>query len=190
MRKQFHYLVLIVIIFSFCQKSKDHYQIEIGKYKINAHRLFNEKTQEIIQVEPNLEPIIIKFPSRVDSVETYDRNGDLHKDTMTTSYFTVQKIIDSINISSTDSLISSEIKLSHKNRYLKITRINIDVLFPDGTSYSNSISNNKISSNPNIVKEIKKGINSCFLVISAIYFINDEGIELKVKDDMAWILKY
>jgi len=189
MKKIFAISLIIFTLIS-CRDKKEHYQIEISKYKINAHRLFNEKTQEIFQVESILEPIIIKFPVRIDSVSKYDKNGNVQIDTSITSYFTVHQIIDTLQEKAVDTITDSEINLFYKNKKLKISGIQIRVLFPDGSSYSNYIMGNKINLDSEAVKEINKKINNSYIVISGVYFLNDKGEEIRIKDDIAWKMKY
>ena len=198
MKKHLSFSVILLITFTFCQKSKEHYQIEIGKYKISAQRILNITTQEIIKDNYDSNPVIIKFPARVDSVTYFDRNGDMHRDTSTTSYFAVEKIQDTISGQTIDSLINSEIKvayttgieLPYQRREQKVTGFKMQVFFPDGTSYNNYIEGNRISMDKEAVKEINKRINGSYIELWVVFFLNDKGEEMKINNPVAWKLKY
>ena len=189
MKELFTFIIIFVTNLTFGQELKDHYQIVFGKYKFYAHRLFNEKTDEVNQIGPVHDHIIINFPRRTDSVSFYTRDGDLRKDTLTTSYFTVDRIIDTISSRTFDSLVNSEIKLYINDKKLKIVRISITILFPDGTSDRNNFRSNKIKHDKQTMGQVKKRINNSYIVIDAIWFLDEKGVELKVKDDVAWKIK-
>lgn len=179
------------------QYQTHYYHVSIGKNYYYSGRVFNITTQEIIKGEPS-ESIIIKFPTRVDSITFFDRNGDMHRDTSTSSYFTVQRIEDTISGKAIDSLINAKIRVGYtvpiqynnESWYQKVTGFKMQVLFPDGTSYNNYIEGNKISLDKEAVKEIHKNINNSYIVIGTVFFLNEKGEEMKINDNVAWKLKY
>jgi hypothetical protein len=138
---------------------------------------------------PGDDKIIIKYPARTDTVDYYSPDGNSRKDTLTTTHFTIDRIIDTLCVSNIDTFTNSEIKIHYCGKNLKIERIAVKILFPDGTFYYTNFKSNKISFDKSIVREIKRNIDNSYIVLHTIWFIDQSGNRQETSDDIGWKIK-
>ncbi|MBL7935465.1 MAG: hypothetical protein JNM51_06625 [Bacteroidia bacterium] len=182
-------LILLILISNLVigQNYKDTYVITVDKYEINPFFIFTDKPFGTLL--PSDDPITIKYPLRTDTVEYYNPDGNSRKDTVTTSSFTVDRIFDTIYRNRIDSFINSEIKIHYNNIKLKVDRISIRILFPDGTFYNNNFKANKIAFDKSVIKKINSSIDNLYIVIDTIWFYDKKGKRQEISDDLCWKIK-
>ena len=187
MSKQIIILLISLTNLVLGQNYKDTYKITLDKYEIYPFFIFTDKPPGTFL--PSDDAIIIKFPSRLDTVEYYSNDGNSTKDTLTRSYFAVDRIFDTILGNQIDAFLNSEITIHYNNVKLKVERISIRILFSDGTSYNNNFEANKISFDKSILPKINNGVDNKYIVIENIWFYDAKGKRQEVSDALCWKIK-
>ena len=127
MRRLISTLLLLIATASIAQISKDNLKISIGKYSFNPYYIFSNKPSGTFLAGD--ERVIIRFPERVDTIEVFNSNGESHLETEVSSFFSIDRIIDTLCFDDLDSLIKSTITIYEGETFLRIDRISLKILF-------------------------------------------------------------
>ncbi len=187
MTRIFLILLLINSLASFGQTDIDEYKIVVFENSYYPYYIFTTKPQGTWF--PGTDKVLLNYPKRTDTVEYYNASGESYKTTLSTSFFTLDRIIDTICYSNIYSFINSEIKVIYNNKKLIIDRITVKVLYPDGTSYNTNFKSNKISFDQTTINHLEKKIDNAYLVIGTIWFYDPKGKRHEISDEVGWKLK-
>ena len=187
MTRIFLILFLIFSLASLGQSDLDKYKIVVSDNSYYPFYIFTTKPQGTWF--PGTDKVVLKYPKRTDTVEYYNASGESYKDTLSTSFFSLDRIIDTICYSNIYSFINSEIKVFYNNKKLKIDRITVKVLYPDRTFHNTNFKSNKISFDQTTISQLEKKTENAYLVIGTIWVYDPKGKRHEISDEVGWKLK-
>jgi hypothetical protein len=113
----------------------------------------------------------IKFPRRIDSVEVYDiLSHQTHIEIDTSDYFEINRLVGNLAKSDLKKILDTEIQVYMGSNKLKVDRISVTMVWPDGRLYSNNYEKVKIGDYKYVKKIIQKLPKGSHLVVDCIWF--------------------
>jgi hypothetical protein len=161
------------------QIPKDTFEIKIGKYS------FQTFDWEYCNVKDRYKQTV-KFPQRTDSVCLVDLEGNRIDTIETRDYFVFTKLMDSIPPSLLRLVMFSKIEILHKKKKLKIDRIGVEIMRPDGGNYYNNYEANIISHDSGLMDFFKASPIGSYVILDAVWFYLENGERTQESERLVW----
>ncbi len=129
----------------------------------------------------------ISFPQRIDSVQVYEMiSNESHVEVDTTDHVDINRFVKNLSRLELKKLIGTEIQVFKGTIKLKVDRIGIMLVWPDGFVHGTNYPYIRIQDNKRIKKILKKFPTNGHLIIDCIWFYDSPNDRRAIDGAIGW----
>jgi hypothetical protein len=132
----------------------------------------------------------INYPQKIDRIRIRDMISDksyIRYDT--TDHVDINKLADTISVVELKKLLVSEIQVYNGTKKLKVRRIGIRLVWPDGKQFYTNYEKNKISGYPKMVEQALTLSPNGYLILDRVWFYNLEKEQDGMSGTIGWFIR-
>lgn len=136
------------------------------------------------------EKYTINFPQRIDTVKGIDLfTGDQSLQIDTTDHIEINRLIDTLTIGELNKLLDTEIEVFYGRKKLKVRRISVLFIWPNGRTYGTNYEETKIGSYPTIKEAVKTISPNGYIVLNRVWFDDERKKQNGISGKIGWKIK-
>jgi hypothetical protein len=107
----------------------------------------------------------------------------------TTDHLDINKLVDTINLEQLKDLLLSEIQIYNGIKKLKVRRIGIRLVWPDGKQFYTNYEKKRIADYPQMVERAKSLSPGGYIIIDSVWFYNLEREQDQMTGAIGWLVR-
>jgi hypothetical protein len=132
----------------------------------------------------------ISFPQRIDTVNVYDIFTDrVHVEIDTINHVNINRLVKTITGKELKKLLDTEIEVYQDDNKLKVDRISVMVVWPDGKVYGTNYEQVKIGDNKSVKKLLKDFPKNAHIALDSVWFYDTTGDRKLIDGAIGWKIK-
>ena len=132
----------------------------------------------------------IKHPQKIERIRVRDITSDksyIRYDT--TDHIDINKLADTITLDELKKLLDTEIQVYNGTKKLKVRRIGIRLVWPDGRQFYTNYERNKISAYPKMMERALTLSPNGYLILDRVWFYNLEKEQDGMSGTIGWFIR-
>jgi hypothetical protein len=132
----------------------------------------------------------ISYPRKIDTIRVRDimsNKSYLRSDT--TDHFDINKLVDTISAADLERLFSTEIEMYNGNKKLKVRRIGLRLIWPNGKQFYTNYERTHIGDYPKILEVARSLSPNGYVILDSVWFYNLEKEQDQMIGSIGWIVR-
>lgn len=132
----------------------------------------------------------INYPQRIQRVLVRNMLSDsTYVRYDTTDHIDINRLADTINSDQLNKLLYSKVQIYNGSKKLKVTRISVRLVWPDGKQFYTNFERKRVADYPKMEERAKSLSPNGYLIIDAVWFKNLEKEQDEMSGAIGWLIK-